>query len=238
MRVLNGTAHKYRALTFHNAIPREHCTAVVDTFVDEITLGKDSGYWYGSKSYQLNPTVYVTRQMEMEELYPIMGRFVDELLSYPLQETRKTCWCDDTPINILNGYHITQMLEGARLIHVYRDPRDVVASYADPQQNWAPDDLVLSAHWVAQIMDKWREQKQRIDSDQYIEIKYEDLVVEQVRHMKGLSNFVGIEFEEALLDIELVDRSVNRYKDDIPSSDLAEVTRIVQPILDEYDYAS
>ena len=64
MRVLNGTAHKYRALTFHNAIPREHCTAVVDTFVDEITLGKDSGYWYGSKSYQLNPTVYVTRQME------------------------------------------------------------------------------------------------------------------------------------------------------------------------------
>jgi hypothetical protein len=236
--VLKGAARKYRFLTLQNTIPNDHCETVLDAFVNEITLEKASGSWYGSKSYQLNPTLYVTRRMEMEVLYPIMGRFVDDLLSYPLSGTKKTCWCDDTPINILNAHHIAGMLDGARLIHVYRDPRDVVASYAAPEQNWAPDDPVLSAHWVAQIMTEWREKKKSVAPEQYIEIKYEDLVANQRQHMDSLADFIGVDFEEALLDIELVERSVGRYETDISPDDLSEVTRIVGPILDEYGYAT
>jgi len=237
-KILKGAARKYRFPTLQNTIPYDHCETVLDTFIEEITLGEASGFWYGSKSYQLDPTLYVTRRMEMEALYPAMGRFVDDLLSYPLRGTKKTCWCDDTPINILNAPHIAEMLDGARLIHVYRDPRDVVASYAAPEQAWAPDDPVLSARWVAQIMAEWREKKKSIASEQYIEIKYEDLVANQRQYMRTLADFIGINFETALLDIELVDHSVGRYQTDISPDDLEEVTRIVEPVLDEYEYAT
>jgi len=237
MKVLRGAARKYRFSTLHSTIPYDHCERTLDAFIDEVTLGKAPGYWYGSKSYQVNPMLYVTQEMSLDDLYPVMGRFVDDLLSYPLRNTSKTCWCDDTPINILNGHHIARMLDGARLIHMYRDPRDVVASYADPDQAWAPNNPILSAHWVAEIMKKWSREKKTIDPDQYHEIKYEDIVANQEQHMKRIAEFVGIPFEDALLDIELVERSVGRYKTDIPPSDLSEVTRIVQPILDEYGFA-
>lgn len=235
--ILNGAARKYRFSTLSNTIPYDHCEATLDAFVDEITLGQSPGYWYGSKSYQVHPMLYITRRMDMSELYPLMGAFVDDLLSYPLQGSSKTCWCDDTPINILNGHHIAKMLDTARLVHVYRDPRDVVASYADSEQAWAPDDPILSAHWVSQIMEKWNDKKKSVDPEQYIEIKYENLVANQKEYMKSIVDFIGVGFENALLDIELIDRSVGRYKTDLASDDLSEVTRIVQPVLDEYEYA-
>lgn len=236
MFVLGGAARKYRFLTLHDTIPYEHCKDTLDAFIDKITVGQTSGYWYGSKSYQMNPVLYVTRRMDMDELYPLMGQFIDELLSYPLRGTSKTCWCDDTPINILNGHHIARMLDNARLIHLYRDPRDVVASYADSEQAWAPNDPVLSAHWVREIMKEWSEERKAIGSEQYLEIKYENLVADQEAYMHDIADFIGIEFEDVLLDIELVPHSVGRYKKDIPESDLPEVTRIVEPVLDEYGY--
>ena len=240
MLAFNGAARKYRFINLREDIPYNHCESTLDAFIDKVTLGNTSGYWYGSRSYQTDPTLYVTREMDMDALYPIMGRFVDDLLSYPLNRTEKTCWCDDTPMNILNGHHITRMLDGARLIHIYRDPRDVVtsyvdsgpagpshkptlygdprevvASYVDPGQAWAPDDPILAAQWVAGIMNKWWNTRKYIAPSRFIEISYEDMIYNQKDYMKDIANFIGIDFEESLLDIDLLDSSIGRHKRDL-----------------------
>ena len=211
-----------------------HTANTVEELLDQITKGRVPGYWCGAESYQMTPQLYVTRPMDDEELYPIMGRFVDRLLSYPLGGTAQTHWCDDTPVNVLSAHHISRMLDTARHVHIYRDPRDVVASYADPNQHWAPDDPVLAATWVSGIMKRWFEIRDQLQENQYIEVMYEDLIADQRTHLQQITDFIELEFEEEMMDVTFVDRSVGRYKDEFSAQDLESVSNIVAPIINEY----
>lgn len=232
--LLRGAGREYRFIDLRKVVPLSHCQEKLAALIDELTMNRVSGYWLGASAYEIHPEMYVTRRLDEEELYPILGRFVDELLSYPMRGTAQTVWCDDTPINIMNADRIARMLDSARLLHLYRDPRDVVASYADPAQTWAPDDPELSAVWVREIMMHWLEMRERIPDNQYVEIRYEDLVTDQEKHLRTIVQFAGVEFEDALMNIQLTRESVGRYKDDIPPHKLSSVEKHVAPILEAF----
>ena len=232
--LLHGAGREYRFIDLSKVIPRSHCKTTLADLVDKITLDRAAGYWLGSRAYEARPEMYVTRRFDEDELYPILGTFVDELLSYPLRGTPQTVWCDDTPINIMNADRIAQMLDSARLVHLYRDPRDVVASYADPAQTWAPDDPELSAVWVREIMMHWLQVRDRIPDEQYIEIRYEDLVGDQERHLREITRFVGLDYDASMMDIQLTDQSVGRYKTDFSPAQLSAVEEQVAPILESF----
>ena len=232
--LLHGAGRKYRFIDLRKAVPLSHFEKVLSELIDRITLDQAEGYWLGTRSYKARPTMYVTRRFDEDELYPILGAFLDELLSYPLQGTPQTVWCDDTPINILNADRIAQMLESARLVHLYRDPRDVVASYADSGQTWAPDDPHLSAVWVREIIAHWLQVRERIPDEQYIEICYEELVREQEAYLREIARFVGLDYDASMMDIQLTDQSVGRYKNDFSPAQLSAVEEQVAPILETY----
>lgn len=231
---LRGAGRRYRRMDFNTHIPVSHCQAILDTFIDDVTLDVTSGYWLGTASYQARPHLHITQRMSEEDLYPLMGKFTDRLLSYPLRKTAQTAWCDDTPINLLNADRIARMLPASRLLHLYRDPRDVVASYADPKQTWAPNDPVLSAVWVREIMTRWLELREQIPSAQLMEVKYEDLVADQEGHLRRIMRFLGLDFHPALLDISLTARSVGRHKTDIAPEAQSAVEDIVTPVMEAY----
>lgn len=236
VRGLGGSPQRYGAVDLGSIIPRDHCRRTLDNFTSSLAT-VESGSWYGSPSYQRNPQMYVTTPKPQAELYDIAGKFVDDLLSYPLKGAQKTCWCDDTPINILNGGVIAQMFDQPRLLHLYRDPRDVIASYVDGGQSWAPEDPVLSSKWILEIMRSWWHQRGKMPSKVYREICYEDLVRDQATTMKALADFLGVEHEmDSLMSIELSDTSVGRYKKDLTSCTLAKIESIVSPIIEEYGY--
>ena len=230
------TPCRYRSLRIDDILPEGHVKQVLSTFIDRITLDEKAGRWYGSPSYTKMPALYVTEPVDRECIMQEAGQFVDNLLSYPLK-SEEAAWCDDTPINVLYARQIAEMLPTARLIHIYRDPRDVVASYADQQQLWAPNDFEACAKWVVTIMHRWWKVQKRLPANQYIEVCYEDLVREQESYLRKVINFAGFEFEDGLMDIELTDKSIGRYKQDIPSSKRQEIVSILQPVMEEYDYA-
>lgn len=232
--ILKGAGRKYRYSNLGNIIPESHLHSTLQALIDEITIHRVPGYWLGTESYNPFPKLYVTRPYDEEELYPILGQFVDDLLSYPLKGTSKEVWCDDTPINIMQAHRIAKMLGSARMIHLYRDPRDVVASYADSRQAWAPNDPELSAIWVREIIEHWFRVRQLIPDHQYLEVKYEEMVKNQRECMGKMLEFIGCEYDPGVENIDLTTDSIGRYKSEMSNREVEKVNKIVGPILDEY----
>ena len=229
------TSCRYRSLRIDDILPKKHVKQTLSAFINRITMDERAGRWYGSPSYTKMPALYVTKPVERDSIMHKAGEFIDQLLSYPLRG-EETAWCDDTPINILYAHQIAKMMPTARLIHIYRDPRDVVASYADQQQLWAPNKVEDCAQWVVAIMKRWWEVRKNLPKNQYIEVCYERLVSNQKAHLREMVNFASFDFEDMLMDIKLTDVSVGRYKRDIPSSKRQKVASALQPIMEEYDY--
>jgi len=234
---LGYTPYRYRSLRIDDILPSEHVKRALSAFIDSITLEEHAERWYGSPSYMRMPTLHVTEPIKREKIVRRAGTFVDQLLSYPLRD-EQVAWCDDTPINVLYASQIAEMLPNARLIHIYRDPRDVVASYADQQQLWAPNEVQACAKWVVAILERWWQVRKNLSKEQYIEVCYENLVSNQKAHLKEIVNFAGFEFEDRLMDIKLTDKSIGRYERDVSSSKIQKAVSALQPVMEEYGYSS
>lgn len=235
-KVFNGAGRKYAAVNLAEFIPLVHLERCLKKFTENITITQIEGHWYGSESYQVEPHMFMTKHMEATYFDKVAGKFLDELLSYPLSKNSRTCWCEDTPMNILYADVLVQMLEGARIIHIYRNPLDVVASYSDVKQKWAMKELEYSAGWIRDILNRWFNIRQSVPSDKYIEIKYEELVKDQVEGLKKITDFLNLEYEDSLMNTKLNDTAIERYKKDIPSEKLERIEQKLNPILEAYGY--
>jgi hypothetical protein len=231
-----GYGRRYRKPNFSEIFPYQDYRKVLEKFIDDITFGTSSGHWAGANSYQMAPQLFTTRQINPDELYSRMGGFVDSLLSIPLENSESHCWCDDTPINITNAHHIVRMLEGARIIHIYRDPRDVVSSYAEREQHWSPNSVYQCTKWVKQIYLKWKKIKKKLSTKSFLEVRYEEVVSSQEKVMKKIAKFVGIKYLEEMMSVKFDDRSVGRYKNDLSGQQIENVEAELHEVLSEYSY--
>ena len=88
------------------------------------------------------------------------------------------------------------MLPAARVIHIVRDPRDVVVGNAEV---WESPPLLTALRW-RRDQRRWREHSRLLAPDRYRWVRYEDLVTDPGRALAPLCDLLGIEFTEAMLD--------------------------------------
>jgi hypothetical protein len=96
---------------------------------------------------------------------------------------------------------IEALYPGARYIHVMRDGRDVVASLlrkrhegGDPWASFEMAHDVWNSHIT--IGHEWGEQ---VPPEQFLEIRYEDLIADDVATARRVFEFLGIEIDPAVL---------------------------------------
>lgn len=89
----------------------------------------------------------------------------------------------------------------ARFIHLIRDPRDVARSCIS--MGWAGNVWTGSERWV-EAEECWDALKQRHlndrPNDRYVEIRYEDLIANPETVLTKLANFLGVEYDPAMLE--------------------------------------
>jgi hypothetical protein len=107
----------------------------------------------------------------------------------------KERWGEKTPQHALFSQTLCDWYPGATLIHMIRDPRDVVASMQ--RMPFAADSVVQNA-W------KWREWNlaaQRCsDRPQYLEVRYETLVARPEQELRRICERLGEKFVPSMLD--------------------------------------
>lgn len=132
---------------------------------------------------------------------------------------------DKMPHNFMQLGLIHLIFPQAKIIHIQRDPRDTALS--NFQQNFKAkhggmgfafdlEKIALQINDYHRIMQHWRE----VLPAPVFEIKYEDLVVDQDTWSHKLLEFVGVDWDEQVMDFHKTERAVRT----------ASVTQVRQPI--------
>jgi tetratricopeptide (TPR) repeat protein len=120
---------------------------------------------------------------------------------------------DKLPLNIVHLGFVRRLFPEASVLVALRDPRDVVLScfmqsflVNDAMANFA--ELGNAARLYAAVMDLWCRYREHAGL-RYLEYRYEDLVAEPRATLERVAAFLGLSWDEALLDY--ADRTRGRF---------------------------
>lgn len=112
---------------------------------------------------------------------------------------RKPRFGEKTPYYVLFLERIGELFPDARFIHLYRDPRDVVASFLE--QYWVPGGTAMRvANYLLHVYRRVEQAQARIGRDRFCTVKYEDLVECPERELRRVCAFLGEEYHPAMLE--------------------------------------
>lgn len=172
-------------------------------------------------------------------------RFLIE--SFADVESKPRCG-EKTNENIRYIDELMEVFPDAKIIHIVRDARDVVASMIN--MPWASNDIVANAlRWRAEISNVQR-YKGKIH-----EIRYEDLLRDPVRVYQGICEFIGEPFSTEMMNYHktsgeyivnepwkkgteraLNDSALQRWKRDLSDWQICAIQFMVGDLLRAYDY--
>ena len=136
---------------------------------------------------------YERDQAEIERLAaesPDVGDFLTALFDDHVRRQGKSRWAEKTPGNIVHAARLFQLWPDATLIHIVRDPRDVLASLRQTKKMDDPD--YFADMWCKFLGGTERAKKAPPWGDgQFMEIRYEHLVADPETVMRGVIAFVG-----------------------------------------------
>ena len=107
----------------------------------------------------------------------------------------KPRWGDKTPRYVTRMRLIADALPEAHFVHVIRDGRDVALSVRD---------RTVKDYTVERVAQRWKEKVSKARRDapllkHYMELRYEDLVLDPEGSLRGICEFVDLPYEEAML---------------------------------------
>lgn len=124
--------------------------------------------------------------------------FLDAFMGEVSAMQGKPRWVEKTPGNVLHLKRIYGAWPYAPVIHVIRDPRDVLASLRQARK-W--DDIETFSNLWCRFFGAVRDFKESNGlrhEVSFLEMRYEDLVLRPVDTMKKVMGFVGEDWEEAV----------------------------------------
>ena len=105
---------------------------------------------------------------------------------------------EKTPYYVLLTERIALLFPSARFIHLYRDPRDVAASYLE--QYWVRGGTALRvASYIRYVFRRVEEAARHLGPERFCAVKYEDLVDHPERELRRVCAFLGEAYDPAML---------------------------------------
>ncbi|MEL7221069.1 MAG: sulfotransferase [Bacteroidota bacterium] len=199
LRYYLGTTEQQKALEDKGPVHFQHILEK-DTYFQRLKIPAEE---------VLRPYLQGQKAFRLDELYR-------QLLATYLHRKNKQIIGDKDPRYLDYLQVIANIYPTAHIIHIHRDPRDVVLS--KPKADWSSHRPFWVNAIISQVqMKEGREKARAIFGDRYYELAYEDLVVNPQGALSKLLAHLGLEFEEDMLDLtasakELVDESELQWK--------------------------
>jgi hypothetical protein len=163
----------------------------------------------------------------------------------------KARWGDKRPKYVEILPTIFGLFPDAQFIHLIRDARGCTASLK--QLGWWGYGAVESLERWQRSIEAGIRARTWCRPDQYLEVRYEDLVADPRRELTRVCSFLGIDYVEEMLTHEsgaalidtgyhdrvakpVDDKAVSKWKEILTPEELALVEEKVGPLLDEYGY--
>jgi len=180
------------------------------------------GFHYGLKK---EDEIYFMKYKTKSELKMILGKFIINLIDNYLDDVGKEYYVEDNTHNILFSKELLELIPDAKIIHMIRQPKDVISSLS--QQRWAPKDKIQAALWYKSIIDKWNYIKNEIPKETFIEVDLYELSSNTENILKDICNFIGVEFDEKMMNLDLSKNNKNRWKKELSTYEVKEIEKIL-----------
>lgn len=196
----SGTTWLQRLLASH---PQMHTGQESDIF--DGYIGPQLRYWrrfsqpHASGRSVIGLACYLTEEEFLQVLKEYMLKLLEPMVG-GLQEGE--LFLEKTPSHALFLSEIMELLPEARVIHMLRDARDVVASLLAASKSWgarwAPKTAGSAAHMWRRHVQAFREASQKSSEEQFYEIRYEDMSARPANTLKEVVfQFLKLEWNEA-----------------------------------------
>jgi hypothetical protein len=137
------------------------------------------------------------------EIFELLHNFMRTLLQRMLEPlSAGQFFVDKTPGHALYLPEIAEFLPASRVIHVIRDPRDVVASLLAASRTWAKESAWApdrahdaAAVWVRTV-NSVRNFRKRAKPGQFLELRYEALHHSPLQALQEVRDFIGLAWPE------------------------------------------
>ncbi|MEN0047910.1 MAG: sulfotransferase [Bacteroidota bacterium] len=112
---------------------------------------------------------------------------------------------------------VKEIYPNAKIIHIYRDPRDVMLSKT--KADWSAHRPIWMNAIISQMqIEQGRRKAKQLFGANLHELSYESLIMQPAETLTDLLAFLGLEFEEKMFDLrqsasELVDENEMQWKD-------------------------
>lgn len=208
--------------------------ALVDRLLARLTAFRYRASWTG-QGFLDRRNVRYHGPFADGDLAGILGEFLRSVMESAARSQGAAHVVEDNTWNILWFDKLLRLLPEAKLVHIYRDPRDVVASYTT--QSWMPADPVKSAHVLRDVLLRWAEVRRGLPAGSFMEISLDSLVADPRRVLTALCAFWGMEWHEALLDTDLGGAHVGRWRQDLKPESQKAVCALLRDVMDAYGYS-
>jgi len=224
---------RYGYCFYGDVISRKMVLTELNKFVNTLIECKYKGQWIGS-NFSFRSEIYSVKKFEKKDLAIKCGVFIDRLFRYKQKSTQKY-WCDSTPFNILYANELLDMFPKAKIIHVYRDPRDVISSYIT--KSWGGNRVDDVIGMIFRIWEKWLKIRSNLSQEQLFEIKLESFVEDYENVVKELFNFLNLtELDDIKRLNILTNKSFGRYKKDLTRNEISKINLKFKEILEILNY--
>ena len=110
----------------------------------------------------------------------------------------KAIWGNKSPFMLNSIPQLTHLMPGVRFVHVIRDGRAVAQSRYS-RRGFHPR---LAIHEWKHMILQGRIDGEIVGPDRYLEVKFEELLNNPKEALIRVCNFLGVEFEEEMLDLD------------------------------------
>lgn len=237
MRV-GASPRRYIGLNLADRFGRAYFSQRLARLIDDLTYHISPGRWVGSPSYRLRSRIYEVDPLPFSTAAARVGAFFHDLYTHLARRQGKdaTHWLDDTPYNLLRADLLMDTFLEMKFIHIYRDPRDVLASYI--RQDWGGDDVVATARRLANTLATWERIRTKLPASAYLEVAFEDLARspgEQLARMIAFLDLPDYHFREDELSLIDPDRAhIGRWKEEIPPEVMVRAMNYLAPWGERY----
>jgi hypothetical protein len=228
--------HRYAQLRLGKHFGNKFYHERIAKLIDDITFHVSRSSWIGSYPYQRESRVriYEAGPFAPEAIASIVAEFFHDLYRARAGNGGQTHWVEDTPTNLLHAHELLRLFPNMRLIHIYRDMRDVLASYMT--KRWGGDSIEAAARRLSGIMQRWLEIRERLPQQSFMEIGLEMLADAPQVHLTRICEFVGLEYELSLAQIPLDRVNAGRWRRELAQNEVCLVQPWLAPCLKAYGY--
>ena len=187
---------------------------------------------YISKKRWENLKNYVC--VDVEEAYKLTKQYFTSIFEEVGKKEKKKFVLEKNTFSFLNLDTIFEIYPPHKVINIYRDPRDVVASYC--KQSWMPSSPEQSAIMLNKMYKKWWEVEKNIPQEKILNLSFDKLVDDPRKMIEECCKFWDIDFDLNLLKVNLSNSNQYRWKKEFSKEEIQKIENILKNAIIKYGY--